>query len=194
VFQPTKKSTFEEDDPVYQMHKCKAVIIGAINGFAITGGFELALACDILLGNENAKFMDTHAKFGLMPSWGLSQKLSRIVGIGRAKQISLTAKPLDAKTAEQWGLLNYIVPKNVDLLTEARRMAMDICSNQVKLVKHYKRIIDDGYSIGFAEGMALERQRAHDYYAQMTPEEFKMMKAFIEERRNAAQQQPASKL
>ncbi|MGB1068739.1 MAG: enoyl-CoA hydratase-related protein, partial [Henriciella sp.] len=59
-------------------------IIGAINGFAITGGFELALACDVLLASENARFADTHARVGIMPGWGLSQKLSRLIGISRA--------------------------------------------------------------------------------------------------------------
>ena len=64
-------------------------IVGAINGFAITGGFELALMCDVLLASENAKFADTHARVGIVPGWGLSQKLSRLIGISRAKELSL---------------------------------------------------------------------------------------------------------
>ena len=65
-------------------------VIGAINGFAITGGFELALACDILIAAENAKFADTHVRMGVVPGWGLSQRLSRLIGVSRAKQLSFT--------------------------------------------------------------------------------------------------------
>src|SRR6202011_3101834 len=60
-------------------------VIGAVNGVAVTGGFEIALACDILIASDNARFADTHARVGIMPSWGLSQKLSRVIGIYRAK-------------------------------------------------------------------------------------------------------------
>ena len=77
-------------------------IIGAINGFAITGGFELALMCDVLLASEHAKFADTHARVGIVPGWGLSQKLSRMIGISRAKELSFSGNFLDAHTAELW--------------------------------------------------------------------------------------------
>jgi enoyl-CoA hydratase len=78
------------DDIVGAMERCGAPIIGAINGFAITGGFELALACDVLIASTAARFADTHARVGIMPGWGLSQKLSRLIGIYRAKELSLT--------------------------------------------------------------------------------------------------------
>nr|MCS5567355.1 enoyl-CoA hydratase-related protein [Pseudomonadales bacterium] len=68
----------------------KVPLIGAINGFAITGGFELALMCDILIASTNARFADTHARVGVVPGWGLSQRLARTVGINRAKELSLT--------------------------------------------------------------------------------------------------------
>lgn len=83
-------------------------IIGAINGFAITGGFELALMCDVLLASEKAKFADTHARVGIMPGWGLSQKLPRLIGISRAKELSFTGNFLDAEMAERWGLVNRV--------------------------------------------------------------------------------------
>ena len=84
-------------------------MIGAINGFAITGGFELALACDVLIASTAARFADTHARVGIMPGWGLSQKLSRTIGIYRAKELSLTGNYLSAEQAEAWGLVNRVV-------------------------------------------------------------------------------------
>ena len=90
----------------------KKPIIGAINGFAITGGFELALMCDFLIASTNAKFADTHARVGVVPGWGLSQKLPRLVGINRAKELRLTANFLDAKKAEDWGLVKHVVEIN----------------------------------------------------------------------------------
>ena len=78
-------------------------IIGAINGHAITGGFELALACDVLIASENARFADTHARVGLLPGWGLSQKLPRLIGLSRAREISFTGAPVFARQAYEWG-------------------------------------------------------------------------------------------
>lgn len=103
-------ATSASDNPVKAIESCRKPVIGAINGVAITGGFEVALACDILIASENARFADTHARVGVMPGWGLSQKLSRLIGISRAKELSLSGNFLDAATAERWGLVNRVVP------------------------------------------------------------------------------------
>src|SRR5215470_7733451 len=79
-----------EESLLHVMARCPLPIIGGINGFAITGGFELALGCDVLIASTHARFADTHARVGIMPGWGLSQKLSRAIGISRAKELSLT--------------------------------------------------------------------------------------------------------
>ena len=92
------------------MLKVNKPIIGAINGYAITGGFELALMCDFMIASEDAKFADTHARVGVVPGWGLSQRLPRLIGINRAKELSLTGNFLDAQTAYAWGLVNRVVP------------------------------------------------------------------------------------
>ena len=102
-----------DENPVKAIELCTKPVIGAINGVAITGGFEVALACDVLIASENARFADTHARVGIMPGWGLSQKLSRLIGIYRAKELSLTGNFLDAKTACDWGLVNRVVPAAV---------------------------------------------------------------------------------
>ncbi|WP_338466099.1 enoyl-CoA hydratase [Novosphingobium sp. ZN18A2] len=143
------------ENPVKAIEQCAKPVIGAINGVAITGGFEVALACDILIAGENARFADTHARVGIMPGWGLSQKLSRMIGIGRAKELSLSGNFLDARTAAQWGLVNRVVPQ-ADLLAEAKRLANDIAGVEPVMVQTYKRLIDEGYGMTFSDGMAHE--------------------------------------
>jgi enoyl-CoA hydratase len=114
-------------NPVKAIEQCRKPVIGAINGVAITGGFELALACDVLIASENARFADTHARVGIMPGWGLSQKLSRLIGLYRAKELSLSGNFLDAATAERWGLVNRVVPAD-QLLSAAKKLAADMAT------------------------------------------------------------------
>jgi len=144
-------------------------IIGAINGFAITGGFELALMCDVLLASENAKFADTHARVGIMPGWGLSQKLSRLIGISRAKELSFTGNFLDAETAADWGLVNRVY-KSEELLPAAIKLGHDMASCDATLLREYKRMIDDGFGMGFADGMKEEVRRSVAHAQSVTAE------------------------
>ena len=102
----TAAATVVNKDLGKAMLQVNKPIIGAINGYAITGGFELALMCDFMLASEQAKFADTHARVGVVPGWGLSQRLPRLIGINRAKELSLTGNFLDAATAYTWGLVN----------------------------------------------------------------------------------------
>ena len=127
-----------EENPVKAIEQCKKPVIGAINGVAITGGFEVALACDILIASENARFADTHARVGIMPGWGLSQKLSRMIGISRAKELSLSGNFLDAATSCAWGLVNRVVPAE-DLLGAAVKLAQDVASADPGMVGAYDR-------------------------------------------------------
>jgi enoyl-CoA hydratase len=85
-------------------------LIGAVNGAAITGGLELALACDFLIASERSSFADTHARIGIMPGWGLTVQLPAAVGLRRARQMSATGNFVDARTALDWGLVNHVVP------------------------------------------------------------------------------------
>ncbi|WP_339702537.1 enoyl-CoA hydratase [uncultured Sphingosinicella sp.] len=149
----------EKDDPVSALRRFSGPVIGAINGVAITGGFELALACDVLIASETARFADTHARIGLMPGWGLSQRLSRAIGISRAKELSLTGNFIDAVTAERWGLVNRVVAP-ADLMPAARRLAEDMISADPAMLKALKALIDDGFALPFGEAMTLERERS----------------------------------
>ncbi|XAR56986.1 hypothetical protein NMG60_11024978 [Bertholletia excelsa] len=179
-----------EKDPVAQMERCRRPIIGAISGFAVTAGFEMALACDIIVATKGAKFMDTHARFGIFPSWGLSQKLSRIIGPNRARQVSLTAMPVTAEQAERWGLVNHLVEEG-DLLKKAQEIAEAIIKNNQDLVLRYKSVINDGFKLDLGQALKLEKERAHEYYDTMTKEQFKKMQAYISGR---SSKKPSSKL
>lgn len=146
-----------ERNPVKAVEQCRKPVIGAINGVAITGGFELALACDVLIASENARFADTHARVGIMPGWGLSQKLSRMIGISRAKELSLTGNFIGADQACAWGLVNRVVP-TADLLSTCIALAQDMASIEPRMTTAYNALIDDGYALAFAEALALEGQ------------------------------------
>jgi enoyl-CoA hydratase len=148
-----------DDNPVRAIEICPQPVIGAINGVAITGGFEVALACDILIASTNARFADTHARVGIMPGWGLSQKLSRRIGLSRAKEMSLSGNFIDAETACAWGLVNHVVAPQ-DLLAVASALAADITGIDPAMVYSYRRLIDDGFAIGMGEALLLEQERS----------------------------------
>ncbi|UNK79089.1 enoyl-CoA hydratase [Sphingopyxis granuli] len=148
-----------DENPVKAIELCPQPVIGAINGVAITGGFEVALACDILIASTNARFADTHARVGVMPGWGLSQKLSRLIGLGRAKELSLTGNFLGAEAARDWGLVNRLVAPE-DLLPAAQALARDIASADPAMVRAYRALIDDGYALPYGEALALEHARS----------------------------------
>ena len=154
------------NDPVTALQQFTGPVIGAINGAAVTGGFELALACDVLLASPQARFADTHARIGVAPGWGLSQKLSRAVGIYRAREISLTGNWVSAEQAAAWGFVNRVVSGD-DLLPAARALAGDMLSCLPEMLVRYKAIINDGFALSFGEGMQLEKARSRDYNAKV---------------------------
>jgi enoyl-CoA hydratase len=156
-------------NPVRAVRQFKKPVIAAVNGVAITGGFELALACDVILASTNARFADTHARVGITPGWGLSQKLSRLIGIYRAKELSLSGNFLDAQTACDWGLVNRVVAPE-DLLPAALKLAGEMASIPVEMLVMYKSMIDDGFALPFDEAMALEHARSTAWNAKITPE------------------------
>ncbi|MFC5342851.1 enoyl-CoA hydratase [Brevundimonas staleyi] len=133
-------------------------VVAAINGPCITGGLELALACDILIAGETARFADTHVRLGIYPGWGLSQKLPRLIGVSRAKEMSLTSSPIPADQALAWGLVNRVVPQEA-LLDTALEIARAIADQPREVAIQTRRLIDDGMKLDLAEALALEEQR-----------------------------------
>jgi enoyl-CoA hydratase len=137
-------------------------VIGAINGAAVTGGLEFALYCDILIASEQARFADTHARVGLLPTWGLSVRLPQKVGVGLARRMSLTGDYLSAADALRAGLVTEVVPHD-ELLPAARRVAASIVGNNHNAVRallaSYHRIDDAATS----EALAIEAQSASQW-------------------------------
>jgi enoyl-CoA hydratase len=172
--------TIATDDPVQSLGRFSGPIIGAINGVAITGGFEIALACDVLIGSPKARFADTHARVGILPGWGLSQKLTRLLGPSRAKEVSLTGNFISAEQALDWGLINHIVPAE-ELMDKARSIAQDMLSCVPETMAAYKRLMDDGYATNFGDALKLEDERGRAANKQVNG-------AAIEERREAIRQ------
>lgn len=103
-------------------------VLGAINGDAITGGLELALACDVLLASPTARFADTHTRFAMLPAWGMTVRLPARIGTARAMEMSLSGRFVTATEAEAWGLVNRVVPAD-DLLAETLALAQMIARN-----------------------------------------------------------------
>jgi len=117
-------------------------VIAAINGYALGGGTELAMACDIRIASENAQIGQTEINLGLIPGWGGTQRLPRFVGKGIAKEMIFTGKRIDAKTAEQLGLLNAVVPVD-QLKAKVKELALELASKPPIAIKLSKALINN---------------------------------------------------
>ena len=155
-------------------------LIGAINGVAITGGFELALNCDFLVASEHAKFGDTHARVGVMPGWGLTVLLPQAIGVRRAREMSFTGNFMLADEALAFGLVNHVVP-HAELIPFTRRLALDIVGNEPDGVRQIRRTYReihaeaDGWSVEARDGAEWRR-------TQFSPEKVAARRARIQER------------
>jgi enoyl-CoA hydratase len=178
------------EDPVLAMARFGGPIVGAVNGPAITGGFELALACDVLVASTRASFADTHARVGVLPGWGLSQRLPRLVGPGRAKELSLTGNFLSADRAAAWGLVNRVVEPE-RLVEEALGLAADMSTVLPDMLVAYKRLIDDGLCGSLTEGLRLEKERSAAWAATLDAADIERRRVEVVER-GRGRQGPAS--
>jgi enoyl-CoA hydratase len=133
------------------------LLIGAVNGAAITGGFELALSCDFLIASEQARFADTHARVGIMPGWGLTVLLVETVGVRRARELSATGNFLDASTAFAWGLVNHVVPHD-ELLPFTRDLALAAAQNDQAGVRRMLATYDEIAASLYDDGWDVEKR------------------------------------
>jgi enoyl-CoA hydratase len=144
-------------DMVDLISACDKPIIGAVNGYAITGGFELALNCDFLIAAESAAFADTHARVGIQPGWGMTQLLQQAVGRRMAKQMSLSCQFISAAQAFQYGLVNEVVP-DAELMTRVRAIADAICAVNYETALTVKRLIEYRDQATFKASLDHERK------------------------------------
>ncbi|WP_163025880.1 enoyl-CoA hydratase/isomerase family protein [Chachezhania antarctica] len=141
--------------------------IAAVNGLAVTGGFELVLNCDMALAARSAWFCDTHGKVGLLPGWGLSQRLPRLIGPHRAKEISLTARRVTAEEADRLGFINRVVEDDA-LVAEVTALAQSIAAFDPDTIAGLKHQIDEGYGMNMADALVYEREASRRANGQRT--------------------------
>ena len=132
-------------------------VIAAINGYALGGGLEVAMSCDLRIASENAKMGQTEINIGLIPGWGGTQRLTRLVGMTKAKELVFTGRIIDAKTAEQIGIVNMVVPADKFRETVSQ-FAKDLASKAPVALKVAKALINKGSDIGLESALALERE------------------------------------
>lgn len=180
---PTKDMPVPDRGPFGTLSK---PLIGAINGFAITGGFEIALACDFLVASENARFADTHARVGIQPWWGLTVALPQAIGFRRAREMSATGNFIDAQTALDWGLVNHVVPHE-ELLPFTLKLAADIVSSNQAALRRILATYDEGELVTGHDAWVREAEVAEAWMRGATADELEANRqAVIARGRNQA--------
>lgn len=154
--------------------------LAALNGYALGGGLEIALACDVRIASRQATLGLPEVRYGILAGAGGTQRLARLVGAGRAKLLMYTGRHIGAEEAFSIGLVEAVVEAD-DLLPEALRIASAIAANSPVAVRHVKRCVDEGLDLPLAEGLAIERE----YWARLIPyrDYLEGVKAWFEKRK-----------
>lgn len=142
-------------EPFFKLMNMRQVTIAAVNGFALGGGCEIAMACDIRIASESALFGQPEVGLGIIPGFGGTQRLARLVGMGRAKELIFTGSNIDAQEAYRIGLVNKVVP-NEELMDTAKKMAGKIASNASFAVSIAKTAINNGYDMDIKNAVEYE--------------------------------------
>lgn len=155
-------------------------VIAAVNGFALGGGCELSLSCDIRICSENALFGQPEVGLGITPGFGGTQRLARVVGIGKAKEMIYTASNIKAEEAYRIGLVNKVCSAD-ELLDEAKKIAKKIVRNAPIAVRASKKAINDGISLDMDNAIVIEEKLFGSCFE--TEDQKNGMKAFLEKRK-----------
>jgi enoyl-CoA hydratase len=155
-------------------------VIAAVNGYALGGGLELVLACDIILASENARLGLPEVTLGICPGFGGTQRLPRLIGKARAKELIFTGEMIDAKKAYEYGIVNKVVPQD-KLLDEAKEIARKIAKNGPLAVRTAKRLVEMGLETSLRNGEAMEMEAWANLFA--TEDQKEGMRAFLEKRK-----------
>ena len=152
-------------------------VIAAVNGFALGGGCEISMSCDIRICSDNAIFGQPEVGLGITPGFGGTQRLARLVGPGMAKQMIFTGQNIKAEEALRIGLVNAVYPQN-ELLNEARKLAITIARNGAHAVKNSKKAINDGLQLDIEKAIKIEEKLFGDCF--QSSEQVDRMKKFLE--------------
>ncbi len=155
-------------------------VIAAVNGFALGGGTEIALACDFIYASENAKFGLPEVTLGIFPGFGGTQRLPRLIGKGKAKELIFTGKMITAQEAFQIGIVNKVFPQ-VSLMEETKKVALQIAANGAVGIRLAKMVVDSGFNMDLTEACHLESYAFGIGFASEDQKEG--MQAFIEKRK-----------
>jgi enoyl-CoA hydratase len=163
-----------------QLENLRMPTIAAVNGRALGGGCELTLACDFRLAAENAKFGQPEISLGIMPGGGGTQRLTRLIGLSRAKELVLLGDAIDAATAEKYGLVNRVVP-SAELMAEAEKMAAKLASKPVVATQVIKKVVNMGQQLDLDVALNLE---INSFIVTFTSKDGQEgLKAFLEKRK-----------
>ncbi len=139
-----------------KIEKLRKPVIAAINGYCLAGGLELVMVCDLAVCSEHAKLGDQHANVGLLPASGGTQRLPRLVGVRKAKELLYAGDMISAEKAERLGLVNQVVPEG-ELLSAAKEMAKKIASKSPIATEALKKLVFDGMQVDLNTALELER-------------------------------------
>lgn len=155
-------------------------VIAAINGYALGGGTEVALSCDIRLASDKAQFGLPETILGIIPGWGATQRTARLIGPALTKELIFTGEIIDAQRAKEMGLVNRVVPHE-DLIPETLKIAEKICEQSSIALSHAKNVINRGLEKTLQEGCRMEIDTFVSCFH--TDDQKEGMKAFIEKRK-----------
>jgi len=159
----------------------KVPVIAAVNGFAVTGGFEMVLACDMVVAAEDAQFADTHARVGVMPGGGMTARLPRAIGIRKAKELSLTGNYLGAREAERMGLVNRVVAPG-EALKEAQAIAAQILTANQPIVRQLKKLYELTTRATLEDAIRIEQEYFRAYNSSSKLKDFDRQREAVMER------------
>jgi enoyl-CoA hydratase len=159
---------------------CRKPVVAAVAGFALGGGCEIAMMCDVVVAADTARFGQPEIRLGTMPGAGGTQRLTRFIGKAKAMDLCLTGRMMDATEAERAGLVSRIVPA-AELVAEAVKIAEQICEMSQPIAMMVKEAVNRAYETTLAEGVRFERRLFHATFA--TEDRKEGMTAFIEKRR-----------
>ena len=154
-------------------------VVAAVNGFALGGGTELALACDLIIASDKARFGQPEINLGVIPGFGGTQRLARRIGLPRARELIYSGEMIDAETALRYGLVNRVVPA-AELRTQARQMAEKLAAKPPIAIQQAKAAINAGINMDLANGCRYENEAFSLTFA--TEDKIEGMKAFLEKR------------